>query len=148
MSVINKFDGMWGERMEWEGARVRHYDGDAAAAVRENWLIGKAEAARNFAIRYYEVGVDGRTKQEEHEHDHGIVVLHGQGRVLLDNDWNEIAQGDVIYISPNERHQLVNTGAEPLGFLCVITAVRKKNGKDVWAEEKVTSNSEQSTINN
>jgi len=142
MSIINHFNGLWGERMEWDGARVRRYDGVDAGGVTENWLIGKAEAARNFAIRYYEVAVDGRTKQEEHEHDHGIVVLRGQGRVLLDSDWNEIAQGDVVYIAPNERHQLMNTGQEPLGFLCVIPAVRKKNGEKVWAEEKITNNSE------
>ena len=136
MSAINKFEGVWGERMEWDGARVRRYDGVDAAGVTENWLIGKAEAARNFAIRYYEVGVDGRTKQEAHEHDHGSVVLRGQGRVLLDSDWNEIAQGDVVYIAPNELHQLMNTGPEPLGFLCVIPAVRKKKGEKVWAEGK------------
>lgn len=149
MSAINKFDGEWGERMEWSGARVRRYDGDSAAGVTENWLVGKAEKARNFAIRYYEVDADGRTNEEEHIHDHGIVVLRGQGKVLLGSEWHEIGVGDVVYIEPNQRHQLLNTGAGPLGFICVIPAVRKKKGKDVWAEgELATTSSQQSTINN
>lgn len=134
MSAINRFDGEWGERMAWSGARMRHYDSDVAAGVTENWLIGKAEGARNFAIRYYEVEVDGRTVQEEHAHDHGIVVLRGKGRVLLSDEWHDIGVGDVVYIEPNARHQLLNTGEGPLGFICVIPAVRKKKGKEVWAE--------------
>ncbi len=140
MSAINRFDGIWGEQMAWDGARVRRYESAAAAGVTETWLVGKAEKARNFAIRYYEVGVDGRTAEEEHGHDHGIVVLRGQGKVLLDSEWHDIITGDVVYIEPDQRHQLQNTGAEPLGFLCVIPAVRKKKGEDVWAEGELTDN--------
>ncbi len=134
MSKINRFAGKWGEEMEWSGARVRRYDSELAAGVTENWLIGKAEGARNFAIRYYEVAVDGRTAQENHNHDHGIVIVRGQGKVLIADEWHDFGVGDVVYVSPDEQHQLVNTGAEPMGFLCVIPAVRKKKGKEVWAE--------------
>ena len=26
MSAINRFDGIWGEQMAWDGARVRRYE--------------------------------------------------------------------------------------------------------------------------
>lgn len=140
MSMINRFNGDWGERMAWSGARVRHYGGDVVSEVTESWLIGKAENAHNFAVRYYEVVVDGHSKLEEHTHDHGIIVLRGEGKVLLGDTWHDIGVGDVVYIEPDERHQLANLGTEPLGFICVIPAVRKKKGKDIWAEGELANN--------
>ena len=142
MSAVNKFSGEWGELFSWSGARSRRYVGERAAAVTETWLIGKAEKARNFAVRYYEVDARGHTNLEEHAHDHGILFLRGQGRVLLGDEWHDVTQGDVVYIAPDERHQIVNSGEGALGFICVIPAVRMKHEKKVWAEEglKLTTN--------
>jgi len=137
MSAINRFSGEWGELFSWDGARVRRYESEAAAGVTETWLVGKAEQARNFAIRYYEIDVNGRSKQEEHAHDHGIIFLRGEGKVLLEDAWHDVTQGDVVYIAPDEPHQIVNRGQEALGFLCVIPAVRVKKGEKVWAEEEM-----------
>jgi len=35
----------------------------------------------------------------------------------------------VIWIAPDMEHQLINTGKEPLGFICIIPANRQKQGK-------------------
>ncbi|MDX1412756.1 MAG: cupin domain-containing protein [Candidatus Promineifilaceae bacterium] len=135
MSTIKQFSGIWGELFSWSGSRTRYYDNQMAAGVRETWLIGKAEKAQNFAFRYYELDVSGRSRLEKHAHDHGIMFLHGQGRILLGEEWQDVAQGDVVYIEPNQQHQILNTSQELLGFICVIPAVRVKNNKKVWAEE-------------
>ena len=144
MSIIKNFNGEWGELFSWSGSRTRRYDGENAAGVRETWLIGKAEKAQNFAIRYYELDLNGRSRLEEHAHDHGILFLRGQGRVLLGEEWHDVAQGDVVYIQPDQRHQIVNIGRNPLGFLCVIPAVRIKNDQKVWAEEGLELSTENS----
>lgn len=135
MSTIKKFNGQWDEQFLWSGSRTRHYDGESASGVRETWLIGKAEKAHNFAMRYYELEENGRSRLENHAHDHGILFLRGEGRILLEDTWHDVAQGDVVYIQPDQRHQIVNTSQDPLGFICVIPAVRVKNDKKVWAEE-------------
>ena len=40
--------------------------------------------------------------------------------VLLGEEEFEVTFGDVVYISPDEVHQLKSIGDEPFGFLCVI----------------------------
>jgi quercetin dioxygenase-like cupin family protein len=135
MGIVHKFTGRWGEVFGWAGSRVRRYDSGAASGVTETWLIGKAEQARNYALRYYEVEAGGHTKREAHEHDHGLVFLCGQGQVLLGDETHDVAQGDVVYIAPNLLHEIANTGPGPLGFLCIIPATRAKEGRAVWAEE-------------
>ncbi|HEC22815.1 MAG TPA: cupin domain-containing protein [Chloroflexi bacterium] len=135
MGVIHRFTGRWGETFRWKGARFRHYGEGASKHATETWLIGKAEGAENFAIRYYELEPGGHSREEHHPHDHGIVILRGRGQVILSGKPHEIAQGDVIYIPPEEPHQIANTGDEPLGWLCVIPARRRKGERIVWAEE-------------
>ncbi len=135
--IIHKFIGDWGKRLEWSGARSRFYDGENAKGVTETWLVGKAEKANNFAIRYYSVEIGGNTVEEHHEHDHGIIILQGEATVLLGDEKVDVAKGDVVYIPPNVQHQLVNRGQETMGFICVIPAHRNKAGKDVWADENI-----------
>ena len=135
MAVLHKFLGKWGERFEWSGARTRRYGNGESSGVKETWLIGKAEQAKNFALRYYEIEVGGRSKREKHAHDHGIIFLHGEGKVLLNEDLHEVAQGDVVYIPPVSLHQILNSGNSRLGFLCIIPAKRRKKNRIVWAEE-------------
>lgn len=133
MTIIHKLTTDWQNNLSWDGTRTRDYkleDGN----VLETWLIGKAENAKNFAMRYYNVAVSSSTRQESHTHDHGIFILHGHALILLENEKYETTQGDVIYIPPHAEHQIKNIGTQPLGFLCVIPARRIKGGEEVWAE--------------
>ena len=60
----------------------------------------------------------------QHAHDHGVVVLHGRGRVRLGDEEHAIGFGDVVYVAPHEPHAFEADGPEPLGFLCVVPARR------------------------
>ena len=123
MGVIHRYKGQF----EWEGVSLSHYPPEKEMkGVSVRWLIGPAEKAPNFALRYFEIEPGGWTSLDQHAHDHGVVILRGHGQVLLGEeevDWSnpvEVAFGDVVYISPYEVHQFKNTGDEPMGFLCVI----------------------------
>ncbi len=83
-------------------------------------VIGPGDGARNFAVRYFELSPGSASALEAHPHDHGVVVMCGEGRVRLGEAEHAIGSGDVVYVEPNERHQFVNTGRAPLGFLCVV----------------------------
>lgn len=134
MTQVHRFIGKWQDDMQWDGARTRVYSEHATGAT-ETWLIGKGEKAENFAMRYYELQPGGHSREEDHPYDHGMIFLRGSGEVLLGEDTVEVMQGDVVYISPDDRHQIRNTGEEVLGWLCVIPAKRFKQQKTVWAEE-------------
>lgn len=136
MAVIHRFVGKWNEDMKWDGARTRVYSEHATGAT-ETWLIGKREQAENFAMRYYELEPGGHSREEDHPYDHGVMFVRGTGEVLLGDEVVPVKQGDVIYIAPDERHRIRNTGEDVLGWVCVIPARRVKQDQVVWAEEAV-----------
>ncbi len=135
MSIIHRFMGEWGVSFRWDGARTRQYTGGASSGATETWLIGKAEQAGNFALRYYELEPGGFSREEAHSYDHGIIFMAGSGTVSLSGSQHPVTQGDVVYIASDEPHQIRNTGITPLGWLCIIPARRLKSGHMVWAEE-------------
>ncbi len=135
---VRKMTGEWSLSPKWDEMRSRVYPTSTDyAEITENWLIGKAEGAENFAVRYYLVEAGCFSRKEFHPYDHGIIILHGEGEVLIGAEKYPFSAGDVIYIPPDEEHQLINTGESPMGFICIIPAKRKKNDEIVWADEKI-----------
>ena len=103
----------------WEGVPTQAYDDPARAGVEKHELIGRADGAPHYRVRYFHVPAGGRTAREQHPHDHGVVIERGRARVTLGGEIHEVAAGDVVYVAGGELHCFEALGSEPLGFICV-----------------------------
>ncbi len=64
----------------------------------------------------------GRHVQELHIHPDAeelIVITRGAGTAILGGEANPIAAEDVIYVAPNQEHEIRNTSDEMLGVLFI-----------------------------
>jgi quercetin dioxygenase-like cupin family protein len=104
----------------WEGVEPQSYDDPSLNGVRKHELIGEAEGARQYRMRYFEVPAGGRTARERHGHDHGVMIVAGRARVTLGEQTHEVGEGDVVYVPGDELHCFEALGEEPLGFVCVV----------------------------
>lgn len=120
MGVVHRRSGD-GPAWEWNDVAVDTYDGNGHnAGHTRQVLIGARDGAPNFAIRYFTLAAHGCSALDYHEHDHGVVVVNGHGRVLLGDHWELISAGDAVYIPSFERHQFENLGDDLFTFLCVV----------------------------
>ncbi len=114
----------------WTGVDVEEYkaDGDHFRDVTRRTLLGEGEGeeALGFHMRFFEIMPGGYSSLERHHHPHAVVVLQGEGRILLDNHTHGIGPRDCIYVSPGTIHQFQATGSEPLGFLCIVDRNRDR----------------------
>ncbi len=138
MGTVHKFQGQPGEHYEWEGQRTQDYSqqpGILPGTVLQ-WLVGKAESAPTFAIRYFEIPPGGTSTPEQHPYEHGIIVVRGQATVVLGEAHSEtnLDPMDVAFIPPDEFHQFQNRGKEVFGAFCIIPAYRQKGDQVVYAE--------------
>ncbi len=121
MSKVHRFVGL-GDAWDWENTPDLTYMADSKG-VTGKMLVGAADGAPNFRIRYFRIEAGGYSSRHSHNFDHGVYIVHGQARVKLGQEEVEVGPRDVVYISANEEHQLRAVGNEPLGFLCVIPAI-------------------------
>ena len=100
-------------------------DGTPVKDVFVRWLIDEHDGAKNFAMRRFEIRPNGRVPIHNHPQDHEIYILQGSGVFYNNLNQVEVQPGDVVYILPNEKHGINNTGTENLVFLCLIPYFKK-----------------------
>ena len=100
-------------------------DGDAFRDVTRQVLFGEAEGLP-CELRYFEVDPGGHTTLERHEHPHAVLVLRGQGRVLVGEEIFEVRDHDLVRVPSQTWHQFRASKEGPLGFLCLVSCERDR----------------------
>jgi len=95
---------------------------DGASGAKMRMLVGPADGATNFHMRAFEVEPGGYTPHHQHDYEHEILILKGQGLARSEQGERPFNAGDVIWVPANEMHQFRNTGDQPLEFICLIPA--------------------------
>ena len=74
----------------------------------------------NFYLRVFDIAPSGHTPLHTHAWEHEVFVVSGSGKIVLDKREEAIAEGDAVFVEPNELHQFVNDGKTPMRMICVI----------------------------
>lgn len=97
-----------------------HINNDQASCVAGRVVIGKDDGANNFCMRIFEIAPGGHTPKHIHPWEHEIFFHAGVGEAYGDGKWNPVKPGTVLFVSPNEEHQIRNTGKWLLVFACLV----------------------------
>jgi quercetin dioxygenase-like cupin family protein len=126
MGIVHRQDNLENGELRWQNVQMRVYgpENSGADKATRQVLIGPDEDSRNFHMRYFSVQPGGHTSLDQHAHEHGVYILHGEALLKLGNDEFILNAGDVVYIPGNEVHQFFASGQEPFGFLCIVPARR------------------------
>jgi quercetin dioxygenase-like cupin family protein len=94
---------------------------EGAEGVEIQWLLAERECdAPNFAMRRFIVEPGGYTPRHCHEWEHEVYIVRGVGEVFHSGEMTRFGPDTAFLIEPNEEHQIRNTGAEALEFLCLV----------------------------
>lgn len=112
----------------WDGITRREYKTDTNnfRAVHRYSLLGDEIRELNSHTRYFEIQPGGYSSLEKHRHPHSVIVIRGEGTVVLGNKMEKIKSHDVLYIAPETIHQFYADCEQPLGFLCIVDRYRDK----------------------
>lgn len=115
------------EEWRWEDVECLAYkpEGTHFRDVSRQVLFG-SETELGCELRYFEIQPGGHTTLERHEHVHAVMILRGQGRVLVGEEIFDARPFDVLRVPPGTWHQLRADAAAPLGFLCLVDARRDR----------------------
>ena len=93
---------------------------EGASDVSKAGLIAESDGALSAAMRLFEIAAGGNTPFHAHDWEHVVYVLEGQGTLETQGRSTEFGAGDAILVEPDEEHNFVNRGEEPLRLLCVV----------------------------
>jgi ribulose-bisphosphate carboxylase large chain len=112
----------------WSGVKTERYKqkNEGWSDIARNVLIGSHGETAKFHFRYFEIAPNGYSSLERHKHEHVVVCIRGNGKVLTGKKAHAIGYLDTVYIAPNTVHQLSNPYDEPFGFFCIVNARRDR----------------------
>ena len=96
-----------------------------ADGLTTRWVINASQGATNFAMRVLELEPGKTSPFHQHENEHEVFVLDGQGEVETLESSQKIKAGSVVFIPERESHQFRNTGKKDLRFIDVVTFLIK-----------------------
>lgn len=99
-----------------------------AENVRMQLLCGPGDGCPNFAMRKFIVAPGGSTPKHQHDYEHEVLILSGEGQVFGNGREQPLRAGDVFYVPANELHQFRNTGTVAMEFICLVPAFVHKPG--------------------
>lgn len=59
-------------------------------------------------------------------------ILSGIGEMYIDDEHQQVEPGDAIYIPPNAKQCIRNSGVEPLVFLCIVDPAWRPEDETVY----------------
>ncbi len=95
---------------------------EGAKDVDIRWLISKADGAKNFEMRMFELRPGGCTPLHTHPHEHEVFVVEGKGVFVYERKQYPFNTDFVIFVPGGKQHCFKNTGDSVLRFLCIIPA--------------------------
>ena len=108
--IIQKYDDVTAEEINEDGA----------ANVSVRWVIAEKDGAPNFYMRVFELGPGGHTPLHAHPWEHEMFVLEGAGCIVKEGKDVPLSPGTVVFVPPDEEHQMKNTGSEMFKVICLI----------------------------
>ena len=116
---------------------------EGAKGAKIRWLVSQDDTAPNFAMRLFEIEEGGFTPFHNHEWEHEVFIVEGEGELVLQGDQKAFSQGHFIYVEPMRFHQFRNTGKSTMKFLCMVPhatpAVPKKKNVNPFAAGKANN---------
>jgi len=128
----------------WEGIAQEPYLGtDGTAGLFRNVIVGSHGESSPFDLRYFEMGPGGTSDPAHHPREHVVIGVRGKGTAVVGKRTIELNPLDVLYIAPDELHQISNREEQPFGFFCIIGAEREPLAELLqdeldWLMESVT----------
>jgi quercetin dioxygenase-like cupin family protein len=116
------------EPYRWEGIPILAYKEDGGThfkAITRQVLLGE-DGDIGAELRYFEIAPGGHSTLERHDHSHSVMVIRGEGQVLVGREVHALATRDLVKVPPRTWHQFRATAGVPLGFLCMVRTERDK----------------------
>ena len=108
-----------------EKVEAEAMSGEGMKGVKIRWLISEKDGATNFAMRLFELAPGGHSPWHQHEWEHEMYILEGEGVAVKEDGEIKFKAGDAFFVVPWEWHNFKNTGKQVLKFLCLIPYLKK-----------------------
>jgi mannose-6-phosphate isomerase-like protein (cupin superfamily) len=95
----------------------------------------KEDLALHYSLAWAKVLPGRTTRLHRLRTSEVYYILEGRGEMRIDEEKRAVGPGQAIYISPNSRQRIKNTGLSDLLFLCIVDPAWRPEDEEIFAGE-------------
>jgi quercetin dioxygenase-like cupin family protein len=89
--------------------------------VKKQIVIGPEDGSNEIVLRYFSLGLNGKSPRHSHDFPHLVKIEAGSGMVEDEaGRKRQLKKGDYVFVNSNEVHNFTNTGTEQFDFVCIV----------------------------
>lgn len=87
--------------------------------VLTSWMLISPQnsKAQNLSLQVSEVPIGSEQPLHNHGPEQCYYIIRGKGLMIIEDEAREVGAGSAVYVPPDRRHGIRNTGDEVLEYL-------------------------------
>ena len=122
--------------------------GDLEMLTSHILISSQNSPTQNISIQISEVPIGSEQPIHAHKPEQCYYIIKGKGGMIMEDESKEVSEGDAIYIPPNRKHGIKNTGNTVLEYLTANSPVFSKEYEDSLWPGKPTKGKSESDLHN
>ena len=110
---------------------VNVIEGSEGTTIRQIFHPHNTLSGIRFSIAHSTISPNKKSKLHKMKTSEVYYILEGEGILQIDDKSIQISKDNAIYIPPNSKQQIKNTGKNELKFLCIVDPAWTKEDEEI-----------------
>jgi len=103
-----------------KNSEIKSIQGDEGTKIKQYFHPHNTLNGINYSIAQFTLGPGKKSKLHKMSSSEIYYILEGSGDLKIDEDTHHIEKDDSVYVPPNSKQFIENTGSINLKFLCIV----------------------------
>ena len=110
-----------------ENSKIEIFNGKEGSQIKQYFNPNNTSNGINYSLAQFSLKVGGKTKLHRIKSSEIYYILEGNGNLNVDEDTYHLEKDDSVYVPPNSKQFIENTGEGNFRFLCIVEPAWKVN---------------------
>ena len=103
-----------------KGSEIKSVQGEEGSKIKQYFHPHNTLNGISYSIAQFTLESGKKSKRHKMSSSEVYYILEGSGDIMINEDRHHIQKDDSVYVPPNSRQFIENTGSDNLRFLCIV----------------------------
>ena len=103
-----------------KSSEINSIQGNEGTSIKQYFHPHNTLNGINYSIAQFTLEPGKKSKLHKMKSSEIYYILEGNGEILIDGESFNIEKDDSVYVPPNSKQFIRNSGSENLKFLCIV----------------------------
>ena len=112
-------------------SEIQSIDGNEGTKIKQYFHPHNTLNGINYSVAQFTLESGKRTKLHKIKSSEIYYILEGCANLIVDDESYHLGKDDSLYVPPNSKQFLENTGSDDLKFLCIVEPAWKTGDETI-----------------